>query len=158
MLNLNMKSGNVWICLIKRRSGIQVSRLASIEIMEHLFLLPVWLHFRRRHWQPTPVLLPGESQGRGSLVGCRLWGRTESDATEATQQQQQHYSILADYCQWSGAGIPAFLVEKSDHTEFYLHRLRLDLKINPNSAMLGRQHMKGVCVCVCVSVCVCVCV
>ena len=37
----------------------------------------------------TPVFLPGESQGRGSLVGCRLWGRTESDTTEATQQQQQ---------------------------------------------------------------------
>ena len=34
--------------------------------------------------QPTPVFLPGESQGRGSLVGCRLWGRTESDTTEAT--------------------------------------------------------------------------
>ena len=38
----------------------------------------------RRTWQPTPVFLPGESQGRGSLVGCRLWGRTESDMTEAT--------------------------------------------------------------------------
>ena len=43
----------------------------------------------RRKWQPTPVFLPGESQGRGSLVGCRLRGRTESDTTEATQQQQQ---------------------------------------------------------------------
>ena len=30
-----------------------------------------------------PVFLPGESQGRGSLVGCRLWGHTESDTTEA---------------------------------------------------------------------------
>ena len=40
-------------------------------------------------WQPTPVFLPGESQGQGSLVGCHLWGRTESDTTEATQQQQQ---------------------------------------------------------------------
>ena len=29
-------------------------------------------------------VLPGESQGRGSLVGCRLWGRTESDTTEVT--------------------------------------------------------------------------
>ena len=38
----------------------------------------------RRQWQPTPVFLPGESQGWGSLVGCRLWGRTESDTTEAT--------------------------------------------------------------------------
>ena len=31
-----------------------------------------------------PGFLPGESQGPGSLVGCRLWGRTESDTTEAT--------------------------------------------------------------------------
>ena len=41
-----------------------------------------FMHWRRK-WQPTPVLLPGESQGRGSLVGCCLWGRTESDTTEA---------------------------------------------------------------------------
>ena len=38
----------------------------------------------RRKWQPTPVFLPGESQEGGSLVGCRLWGHTESDTTEAT--------------------------------------------------------------------------
>ena len=38
----------------------------------------------RRKWQPTPVFLPGESQGPGSLMGCRLWGRTESDTTEGT--------------------------------------------------------------------------
>ena len=44
---------------------------------------------RRRKWQPTPVFLPGESQGQGSLVGCHLWGGTESDTTEVTQQQQQ---------------------------------------------------------------------
>ena len=42
-----------------------------------------FLHWRRQ-WQPTPVFLPGESQGRGSLVGCHLWGRTESGMTEAT--------------------------------------------------------------------------
>ena len=40
--------------------------------------------FWRRQWHPTPVFLPGESQGWGSLVGCCLWGRTESDTTEAT--------------------------------------------------------------------------
>ena len=39
-----------------------------------------FIHWRRK-WQPTPVFLPGESQGRGSLVGCRLWGCTESDTT-----------------------------------------------------------------------------
>ena len=43
---------------------------------------------QRRKWQPTPVFLPGESQGRWSLVGCRLWGHTESDTPEATQQQR----------------------------------------------------------------------
>jgi len=40
------------------------------------------------------MFLPGESQGLGSLVGCRLWGRTESDTTEATWRQQ-HYTMLA---------------------------------------------------------------
>ena len=39
-----------------------------------------FMHWRRK-WQPTPVFLPGESQGWGSLVGCRLWGRTGSDTT-----------------------------------------------------------------------------
>ena len=47
-----------------------------------------FMHWRRK-WQPSPVFLPGESQGQRSLVGCCLWGRTESDTTEAPQQQQQ---------------------------------------------------------------------
>ena len=42
-----------------------------------------FMHWRRK-WQPTPVFVPGESQGRGSLVGCRLWGCTELDTTEVT--------------------------------------------------------------------------
>ena len=50
-----------------------------------------FMHWRRK-WQPTPVFLPGESQGQGSLVGCRLWGRTELDMTEVTLQQQQQHS------------------------------------------------------------------
>ena len=41
------------------------------------------LHWRRK-WQPTPVFLPGESQGRGSLVGCCMWGHIELNMTEAT--------------------------------------------------------------------------
>ena len=41
------------------------------------------MHWRRK-WQPTSVFLPEESQGQGSLVGCRLWGHTESDMTEVT--------------------------------------------------------------------------
>ena len=46
------------------------------------------MHWSGR-WQPTPLFLPAESQGRGSLAGCRLRGRTELDTTDATQQQQQ---------------------------------------------------------------------
>ena len=45
-----------------------------------LFTLMHW----GRKWQPSPVFLPGESQERGSLVGCHLWGHTESDMTEVT--------------------------------------------------------------------------
>ena len=55
-----------------------------------------FMHWRRK-WQPIPVFLPGEFQGRGSLVGCRLWGCTESDTTEATQQQQQ--ALFQNSCQ-----------------------------------------------------------
>ena len=51
------------------------------------------MHWRRK-WQPTPVSLPGESQGWGSLVGSRLWGRTESDTTEAAEQRQQQCKSL----------------------------------------------------------------
>ena len=51
-----------------------------------LLSLFTFLHWRRK-WQPTPVFLPGESQGRGNLVGCRLWGHTESGTTEVTYQK-----------------------------------------------------------------------
>ena len=47
------------------------------------FTLFTFMHWRKK-WQPTPIFLPGESQGQGSLVGCCLWGRTESDMTEVT--------------------------------------------------------------------------
>ena len=49
------------------------------------------MHWRRK-WQPTPVFLPGESQGWGSLLGCGLWGRKESDTTEATAAAASHAS------------------------------------------------------------------
>ena len=47
-----------------------------------------FMHWRRK-WQPTPVFLPGESQGRGSLVGGRLWDCTESDMAE-----QLHFHFI----------------------------------------------------------------
>ena len=65
----------------------------------------------RRKWQPTPVFLPGESQGQRSLVGCLLWDHTESDTTEATllqqqQQQQQHLLTVCGAHQAAGILIP----------------------------------------------------
>ena len=62
------------------------------RVMTSLSLF-TFMHWRRK-WQPTPGFLPGESQGRGSLVGCHLWSHTESDTTEAMQQQQQQQQAL----------------------------------------------------------------
>ena len=65
-------------------------RLQSMESLESdtterltSLSLFTFMHWRRK-WQPTPVFLPGGSWDGGALVGCRLWGRTESDMTEAT--------------------------------------------------------------------------
>ena len=57
--------------------GVTKSR---IRLSDFTFTFMHW----RRKWQPTPVFLPGESQVRGSLVGCRPLGHTESNTTEAT--------------------------------------------------------------------------
>ena len=53
------------------------------DTTERLLSLLTFMHWRRK-WQPTPGFLPGESQGQRSLVGCHLWGHTESDTTEMT--------------------------------------------------------------------------
>ena len=65
----------------------QLKKIRHVAMTLTLF---TFLHWRRK-WQPTPVFLLGESQGQGSLVGCRLWGRTEWDMTEVTQQQQDSF-------------------------------------------------------------------
>ena len=48
------------------------------------FTFTFHFHALEKEWQHTPVFLPGESQGWGSLVDCRLWGGTELDTTEVT--------------------------------------------------------------------------
>ena len=69
-----------------REEPVRLQSMGSLRV-GHDWVTSLWLftfmHWRRK-WQPIPVLLPGESQGQGSLVGCCLWGRTESDMTEAT--------------------------------------------------------------------------
>ena len=62
-----------------------IYNVSSVQKSDTVLYISIYVLFHwRRKWQPTPVFLPGESQGWGSLVGCRLWGHTESDTTEAT--------------------------------------------------------------------------
>ena len=58
------------------------------------FTFTFYFHALEKDMATHSNVLAGESQGRGSLVGCHLWGRTESDTTEVTQQQQQQYILM----------------------------------------------------------------
>ena len=80
------EGGMIWengieTCIISCKK--QIASLGSMQDTGH-FGVPYLTFLWRRKWQPTPVFLPGESHGRQSLVGCCLWGRTESDKTEVT--------------------------------------------------------------------------
>ena len=70
--------------------------LDSITDLIDMNLCKLW----RRQWHPTPVLLPGKSHGQRSLVGCSLWGHTESDKTE---RLHFHFSLS---CIGEGNGNP----------------------------------------------------
>ena len=72
----NPMDGGAWWAAVH---GFAKSRTGLTD-----FTFTFHLHAWRRKWQSTPVFLPGESQGPGSLVGCRLWGGVESDMTEVT--------------------------------------------------------------------------
>ena len=80
----------------------------SLVFSTFILLYLVWYFFagihqvfiRRRQWHPTPVLLPGESHGWRSLVGCSPWGREESDTTE---RLHFHFSLS---CIGEGNGNP----------------------------------------------------
>ena len=73
------------INLGKLREASFRSKLVLNETNMFVYLFFFFLvNYEKLEWQPTPIFLPGESQGQGSLVGCHLWGRTESDTTEAT--------------------------------------------------------------------------
>ena len=64
----------------------RLQSMGLLRVVHDLVTSPslfTFMHWRRK-WQPTPVFLPGESQGQGGLVGCRLRGRIESDTTEVT--------------------------------------------------------------------------
>ena len=56
---------------------VVIQQEASSDKLQHLIV-----QGRRRQWHPTPVLLPGKSHGRRSLVGCSPWGHQELDTTK----------------------------------------------------------------------------
>ena len=72
----NPMDGGAWWAAVH---GVAKSRTRLSD-----FTFTFHFHALEKEMAPTPLFLPGESQGWRSLVGCRLWGRTESDATEAT--------------------------------------------------------------------------
>ena len=72
----NPIDGGAWWATSVRSHRVRHDWATSLSLF-------TFMHWRRK-WQPTPVFLPGESQGPGSLVGYHLWGRTESDTTEVS--------------------------------------------------------------------------
>ena len=68
------RSGSLWVpswlCLAVWGVRFMVRMCFSLS---HLLDVSSF-SFRRRQWQPTPVLLPGKSHRRRSLVGCSPWG------------------------------------------------------------------------------------
>ena len=86
--------------------GFGVVNEAEVDVFLELscfFFVVQWMLAWRRKWQPSPVFLPGESQGQGRLVGCCLWGRTESDTTEETEQQYQKQQDVGNLISGSSA-------------------------------------------------------
>ena len=113
-----------------------------------------FMHWRRK-WQPTPVFLPGESQGRGSVVGCSPWGRQESDMTErlhfhfhfspscigegnGTPLRRSCLENPMDGGAWKAAvhGVAKIQTRLSDFT-FTLHFHALEKDMAPHSSVLA---------------------
>ena len=99
------------------------------------------MHWRRK-WQPTAVFLPGESQGRGSLVGGCLWGRTESDTTEATQQQQQQLSSIFCSPAISSAQLFHIAYEFKDVSFTYIENRLVETVGEGDGTAIAREALK----------------
>ena len=79
---------------------LDIVKSAAMNNGIQVFFFSILVSSGRRQWQPTPVLLPGKSHGRRSLVGCSPWGREELDTTE---RLHFHFSLS---CIGEGNGNP----------------------------------------------------
>ena len=124
----------------------------------HLYMCVCIYIYRRRWWHPTPVLLPGKSRGRRSLVGCRPWGREEWDTTE---RLHFHFSlhalekVMATHSSVFAWRIPG-MAEPGGLPSLGSHRVGRLKRLSSSSSSIY------ICVCVYIYVCVymymCVCV
>ena len=110
----------------------------------HLKLIQCCMSTQRRQWHPTPVLLPGKSHGRRSLVGCSQWGHWGSDMTEWLHF---HFSLS---CIGEGNGIPlsvlAWRIPGTGKPGWLLsmgsHRVRHDWSDLASIAATCQLHLK----------------
>ena len=95
MIVANTESRGIWLHSMATHSSLEnpmdggawwaaVHGVARSQTQLSDFSFTFHFHALKKEMATHSSLLPGESQGRGSLIGCRLWGRTESDTTEAT--------------------------------------------------------------------------
>ena len=109
----NPMDGGAWWAAVHRvvKSGTRLSDFTF-----------TFIHWRRK-WQPTPVFLPGESQGHRSLLGCCLWACTELDTTEVTQQRYS-FSYLEPVCCYMSTSNCCFLTcisQEASQVVWYFH-------------------------------------
>ena len=129
---MGMKYIEVWRRLLVRGAQYSEDLLSRkhwlpLAYTELWVLVPFSQRMQRRQWHPTPVLLPGKSHGRRSLVGCSPWGRWGSDMTERLhfhfslsctgEEMATHSSVLAWRIPGMGepGGLPSLGLHRVGH-------------------------------------------
>ena len=93
--NFSKDRKSEWSFQVLKKIGMSKTQHSVFGPSRHAFARSIFKYSRiifwRRKRQPIPAFLPRECRGQRSLVGCLPQGRTKSDTTEATQQQQNHF-------------------------------------------------------------------
>ena len=118
------------LCLMILSSNLHFSPHPCSDAINRVFLvtqfIPITIssvNLWRRQWHPTPVLLPGKSHGRRSLVGCSPGGREESDTTERLHFDFSFHALEKEMATYSsvlawripGTGEPGGLPSMGSH-------------------------------------------